>query len=153
MRLAEVNDYRGDEARLCQECMMHECSSYCMRNYKGRKNAKRYCRAGAGDERTPNKNDTPGFTLTGEPRISVDHRGFFKLELERNNLRLVQAALLVLRGWRGNCDFKILLYGSTDGTPDPEEISKVTDYLVSYETKGNGRIKEEVILVRDFILE
>lgn len=153
MRLAEVDDYRHDEARLCKECMMHECSGYCMRNYKGRKNAKRYCRAGTGDEATPNMNDTPGFDIIDEPRITVDHRGFFKLEMERNSLRLVQAPLHVLRGWRGNCDFKILLYGSTNGTPDPEEISRVTDYLVSYETKGNARIKEEVELVRDYILE
>jgi len=73
IRLAEVDDYRLDKAMLCEETMMHECSSCCMRNKKGKKNAQRLCRAGAGDEATKNKNDTPGFPLTDNPMMSLDH--------------------------------------------------------------------------------
>ena len=153
MRLAEVQDCRDDEKRLCEECMMHTCSSYCMRNVKGKKNSRRICRAGCGEEKTKNKCDTPGFVVREEPIIDYDHRGFFKLEMRRNHLRLVQTPLHILRGWRGNCDFKILLYSSNDGQPDAEEISKVTDYVVAYQCKGNETTKVERVMMGDFINE
>ena len=129
------------------------CSSYCMRNIKGKKNSRRICRAGCGEEKTKNKCDTPGFVIREEPIIDYDHRGFFKLEMRRNHLRLVQTPLHILRGWRGNCDFKILLYSSNDGQPDAEEISKVTDYVVAYQCKGNETTKVEREMMGDFINE
>lgn len=153
VRLGEVEDYRDDEARLCAECMMHTCSSYCMRAKKGKKNSGRTCRAGAGDEATKNKCDTPGFPLREEPAIVSDHRGFLKHEMPRDNLRLVQTPLHILRGWRGNCDFKILLYSSSSGEADPEEISRVTDYIVAYACKGNETAKVERELLKDFLLK
>ena len=153
IRLADVKDYRNDESKLEEECMMHACSSYCMRNPKGKKNSRRICRAGAGEEENKNKCDTPGFKSRDEPTIDFDHRGFHKLEMKRNNMRMVQTPLHVLRGWRGNCDFKILLYASFDGKPDAEEISRVTDYVVAYQCKGNETSKVERELLRDFILK
>jgi hypothetical protein len=124
-----------------------------MRHPKGKKYAQRICRAGAGQEITKNQCDTPGFEMIDKPIINYDHRGFFKLDMERNDPRLIQTALHVLRGWRGNCDFKILLYASSDGKPDAEEISRVTDYVVAYQCKGNETAKVERELLRDFILE
>ena len=97
--------------------------------------------------------DTPGFTLRNEPAIVRDHRGFFKLEMARNHLRMVQAPLSILRGWRGNCDFRILLYSSADGRPDAEEISTVTDYVIGYQCKGNETLKTERELLGEFVLE
>ena len=153
IRLADVTDYRKDEAKLCEECMMHTCSGYCMRHPKGKKKKKRCCRAGAGEEKTKNRNDTPGFPMRDAPAITHDHMGFLKLEMPRNHPRLVQAPLTILRGWRGICDFKILLYKSTNGKPHPEEISTVTDYVVAYQCKGNERIQAEIQLLRDFALK
>lgn len=132
---------------------MHSCSSYCMRHPKGHKSKNRICRAGAGTEVNKNMSDTPGFTLRNEPAIVRDHRGFFKLEMARNHLRMVQAPLSILRGWRGNCDFRILLYSSADGRPDAEEISTVTDYVIGYQCKGNETLKTERELLGEFVLE
>lgn len=107
-RLGSVKDYREDECDLCHEVQMHNCNSFCMRKKKG--SAKpRYCRAGAGDETTPNKCDTPGFPLRSEPAITQDDRNFLRLEMPRNHLRFHQTPLFVIRGWRGNCDIKLLL--------------------------------------------
>jgi hypothetical protein len=100
IRLSDVSDYRRDESTLCKECMMHTCSSYCMRHPKGKKNRRRLCRAGAGEEQYQNLCDTPGFPLRTEPTIELDKRGFHKLLMARNNLRMVQTPLHILRGWR-----------------------------------------------------
>ena len=153
IRLADVRDYRRDEANLCDECMMHTCSSYCMRHPKGKKNRCRMCRAGAGEEKTKGMSDTPGFPLREKPAIEFDNRGFYKLHMRRNHLRMVQTPLHILRGWRGNCDFTILLYASPDGKPNAEEISRTTDYIVSYQCKGNETSKVERTVLRDYILE
>lgn len=124
-----------------------------MRHPKGHKNKSRYCRAGAGEESNKNMCDTPGFQPRNQPAIVFDKRGFYKLEMERNHLRMVQTPLFILRGWRGNCDFRILLYSSPNGKPDAEEISTVTDYVIGYQCKGSETIKTERVLLRDFIFE
>ena len=133
---------------------MHICSAYCMRKRRKRGGTKpRFCRAGAGDEATPNKNDTPGFKLRNEPAITKDEKNFLKLEMPRNNLRLHQTPIHVLRGWRGNCDIKILFYESSSENPDLEEIAQVTDYVVAYTCKGTETIKIERDILKDFILK
>lgn len=85
MRLGDVLDYRLDESKLCHECQMHACSKYCMRCKKGSKKG-RYCRAGAGNEATPNLCDTPGFQRREEPAIVRDERNFLKLEMPKPRL-------------------------------------------------------------------
>jgi hypothetical protein len=124
-----------------------------MRTKKGRKTGKRYCRAGAGDEFNDGMCDTPGFKLRQEAKITRDERNFLKLEMKRNHLRLIQTPLHVLRAWRGNCDVKVLLYSSSSGEPNPEEIVNVTDYVVAYACKGNERIAVEREILKDFILK
>lgn len=153
MRLGDVEDYRKDEYDLCRECQLHLCSKYCMRTKKGSKKSPRYCRAGAGNETTPNMCDTPGFQLRNEPAIVRDDRNFLKLEMPRNDLRIHQTPLFVIRGWRGNCDLKVLIYSSPDGVPHPEEISEVTDYVCAYCCKGNETTAVERETLRDFILK
>ena len=148
--MGSVKDYREDECNLCHEVQMHNCNSFCMRCKKG--SAKpRYCRVGAGDEATPNKCDTPGFPLRSEPAITQDDRNFLRLEMPRNNLRFHQTPLFVLRGWRGNCDVKILLYRSRVNDPDLQEIAVVSDYLVAYTTKGNETLQVERETLKEFI--
>ena len=125
-----------------------------MRKRKGKRCRKpRYCRAGAGEEKTPDQCDTPGFSPRSIPAIVRDERNFLKLEMPRNNVRLHQTSLSLLRGWRGNCDIKILIYSSPDGQPDPEDIAAVTDYVVAYCCKGNETLAVEKETLRDFILK
>jgi len=151
-RLGDAADYRSDEFLLCDACQMHVCSKYCMRTKKGSKGGKRYCRAGAGEETTPNKCDTPGFQRRSEPAIVRDDRNFLKLEMPRSHIRLHQTPLAVIRGWRCNCDLKVLMYCNPSGIPNPEEISEVTDYVCAYCCKGNETMSVERETLRDFVL-
>ena len=80
-----------------------------------------------------------------------DDRDFMKLEMKRNHARFVQTPITMLRGWRGNCDIKILLYQSSTDSPDPVEIAKVTDYVVSYACKGNEKMQVEKDIMKDMI--
>lgn len=118
-----------------------------------RKKAPRYCRAGAGEEATPEKCDTPGFPLRAEPAIAEDQRGFLRLDMPRNSARLHQVPLYVLRGWRANCDIKILLYSTRVDDPDLEEIAQVSDYIVAYACKGSETLKVEREILKEFILK
>jgi hypothetical protein len=54
--------------------------------------------------------------------------------------------------WRANCDFAILLYDCDPDNPDPTEIAKVTDYVVSYTCKGNESVREEKENYRSLIM-
>lgn len=56
---------------------------------------------------------------------------------------MIQTPLNVLRGWRGNCDIKVLLYDCHDSEPTPEDIAEVTDYVVAYACKGNETLATE----------
>ena len=104
---------------------------------------RKVCRCGAGVEETPNKCDTPGFPLRTEPELVRDLRGFNRLDLPRNNRRIITSSRWLLQGWRANCDIQVLLYESDPLNPDPEEIARVTDYIVAYACKGNETIVEE----------
>ena len=46
---------------------------------------RRNCRAGAGIENTYGDCNTPGFKLRETPKAVFDHRGYWKVELPRNN--------------------------------------------------------------------
>ena len=112
----------------------------------------RYCRAGAGHEANKNACDTPGFQLRTKNALIRDERDFLKLEMKRNSLRMIQTAITALRGWRGNCDIKILLYDCLDGEPTPEDITEVTDYVVAYACKGNETLAIEREMIKDIIM-
>jgi hypothetical protein len=104
---------------------------------------RRCCRCGAGIEKTAFHADTPGFPLRTEPEILRDLRGFDRLELPRNNQRIVQSSLCFVQSWRANCDIQILLYDSDPKCPNPEDIGQVIDYIVAYACKGNETIVQE----------
>jgi len=45
-----------------------------------------------------------------------------------------------------------LIYDADPAPPDPSEISRVTDYVVAYASKGNARLALEQKHVKDFTL-
>ena len=99
------------------------------------------------------KGDTEGFPLRSEAAIIHDVRGFYRLELPRENRRTVQSSTWLVQGWRANCDIQILLYDCDPYHPDPEEIAKVTDYIVAYQCKGNDSFQKERNGVKEYILD
>jgi hypothetical protein len=101
---------------------------------------------------TPGKGDTEGFTLRQDPAIVKDVRGFKRFDLPRNNSRTVQSSLLLLQGWRANCDIQLILYDADPDFPDPEEIAKVTDYIVAYACKGNESLTKEKTKIKEYVL-
>jgi hypothetical protein len=145
-RYSEVGDKKVDAERLKKFVQEHVCSDYCLRydkNAKGPDKKKRTCRSGAGKEETEGKADTPGFELRDDATIVRDTRGFRKVLLKRNHQRVVQTSTDMVQSWRGNCDVQILIYDCDPACPDPMEIAKVTDYVVSYACKGNVTLAEE----------
>ncbi len=86
-------------------------------------------------EVTPDMCDTPGFPLRTEPKLVQDLQGFDRLELPRNHPRIVASSRWLLQGWRANCDLQAFLYQCNPLCPDPDEIARVTDYIVAYACK------------------
>jgi hypothetical protein len=156
-RLGSIDDHSLDSTRLQRFCQNHTCSGYCLRKQYGKKKGDtgyqcRVCRVGAGTEATAGEADTPGFELRDGPAIVSDKRGFQRLEVTRNHDRVVQSSLDMLRSWRGNCDFQIMIYDCDPNTPDPSEIARVTDYVVAYACKGNQRLLDEKKQLKSLIL-
>lgn len=119
----------------------------------GRKTlSKRACRLGYGEEETPGKADTPGFSLRMKPGLAHDKRGFRRLDLPRNHPRVAQSSLDMLQAWRANCDIQLILYESSPDNPDPTDVAKVTDYVVAYACKGNASLAEEKAQLKSIIM-
>jgi hypothetical protein len=72
--------------------------------------------------------------------------------MKRNHGRINQTSLDMLVSWRGNCDVQLLIYESDPEHPDVKEISRVTDYVVSYSCKGNTTRKEEKEMTKSILL-
>jgi hypothetical protein len=97
-----------------------------------------WCRFGAGIEQNYGKCDTPGFIKQEIPTITRDLQGFDRVDMPRNNQRAVQASSFLCQGWHGNCDIQYLLYSSeSDEIDAASDITRVTNYVVSYSCKGN----------------
>ena len=109
----------------------------------GKHRRKRVCKAGAGQEATKGKCDTPGFPLSDTFEVKWDRRRSKKLCVPRNHTRVNQTSLDLLQSWRANCDVQILVYNCDPRFPDPSEIARITDYVASYSCKGNITLKEE----------
>ena len=105
---------------------------------------RKVCRCGAGVEETANKCNTPGFPLRDKPKLVRNLQGFDRLELPRNHRRIIATSQWLVQGWRANCDIQILLYEGDPSNPDPDEIARVTDYIVAYACKGNESLVEEM---------
>jgi hypothetical protein len=145
---------------LCQlSVQKHKCSKYCMRAKPGSKSDKssreksnRWCRCGAGVEKTYGKCDTPGFKPRPSAAIVHDPRGFDRVDMPWNNRFIVQASSFLCQGWQGNCDLQYLLYSSDGNEVDAADISRVTNYIVSYSCKGNETEIQEKGVLKSIIL-
>ena len=80
--------------------------------------------------------------------IIQDIRGFKKLVLESNNQKIVQSSMYAVQSWRANCDIQNMLYDSDPTEPNPQEIAKITDYIVSYQTKATETQIEQKSLIQ-----
>ena len=105
---------------------------------------RKVCRCGAGVEETVDKCNTPGFPLRDKFKLVRDLQAFDRLELPRNHRRIVATSQWLVQGWRANCDIQILLYEGDPSCPDPDEIARVTNYIVAYACKGNESLMEEM---------
>ena len=104
-------------------------------------------------ERTAGSYNTPGFPLRRTEEIVHDIRGFKKVELRRNNSRILQTSKILVQSWRANCDVQIILYDSDPKHPSPTEIAKATDYIVGYACKGNETLIEEKKQMTQLVLQ
>ena len=57
-----------------------------------------------------------------------------------------------MQGWRANCDVQILIYNSDPDDPDPADVAKVTDYMVSYACKGSDSLQTEKEKLKKYII-
>jgi hypothetical protein len=46
----------------------------------------------------------------------------------------------------------LILYDADPDSPDPEEIAKVTDYIVAYACKGNESLTKEKAKIKEYVL-
>ena len=95
--------------------------------------------------------DTPGFALREYPSVVLENKTE-RLRVKRNHSRINQTSIDMLKSWRGNCDIQILVYKSHPKNVNAREISKVTDYVVAYNCKGNATLREERELNKQIIL-
>ena len=107
-------------------------------------------------EKTPLHNDTPGFPIQDFPTIFKDVTGIERLHLPRRKhdkrLNVLQTSLFLAHGWRANCDLQILIYDSDPTCPDPQDIARVSDYIVAYASKGNETQLKERQHLKSLIL-
>ena len=137
----------------------HICSAYCMRK-RSLRNSKedaasqkrRVCRCGAGVEARFMICDTPGFKLRTSLQVVHDLHGYDRVDLCRNNYRITQASAYVMRSWRGNCDVQLLIYNSSPEEIDASDVSRVTNYVVSYACKGSESAVEQKTSMEAIIL-
>ena len=132
----EVTDEAEDVRLLCQDCMCHHCNRFCLRD--GKKNKPRTCNKGFGDEANYGQQDTPGMDLREESGLVKDKKGIVHFQMKRmHSKRAVQHSRTLLKGWRANCDIKLLLYFSNPNMPDIGEIEDICKYVVAYTGKRN----------------
>ena len=128
----------------------HRCRAYCMRNRtytrsdeSEEEKKRRVCRCGTGIEKHFMKCDTPGFKVRPEPLIKRDLRGFDRVDLVRNNTTITQSSKYLIRAWCGNCDIQLMIYKCKPDNVDPKDVSRVSNYIVSYACKGSETVVEE----------
>ena len=149
-KICEVTDEAEDVRLLCQDCMCHHCNRFCMRD--GKKNKPRTCRQGFGDEANYGRQDTPGMDLREESGVVRDKKGIVHFRMKRtHSKRAVQHSRTLLKGWRANCDIKLLLYFSNPNMPDIGEIEDICKYVVAYTGKRNHTSQQEKTAIQDLI--
>ena len=118
--------------------------------------SRRICRNGCGVEQNSGKGDTPGFPSLKHASITRDPRGHKKFNLPRPSSKhkntLIQSSIYLSQSWRANCDFQLLYYESGNEHPSPDDIARVTDYIVAYACKGIESMQQEKEQIKSLIL-
>jgi hypothetical protein len=130
--------------------MTHECNRYCLKSTKS--GTPRTIKSHYGTETEFGKLDTSGMELIEKARIYRDMKGISHFRMRRTQLvHLVQHSRSLLRGWRANCDIKLLLYYSNPSCQDISEIEDVYRYLVAYTGKRHNTSQEEKEAIQNII--
>ena len=149
-KFCEVCNEDEDVRNLCQDCMCHHCNKFCLQDNK--KNKPRTCRVGFGDEEHFGRQDTPGMDFRDEAQLEKDKKGIYHFRMRRtHSKRAVQHSRTLLKGWRANCDIKLLLYFSNPDLPDVGEIEDICKYVVAYTGKRNHTSQQEKTAIQDLI--
>lgn len=136
---------------LAQDCMHQECNRYCLKSTKA--GTLQTCRSHYGTETEFGKLDTPGMELIEKARIYRDMKGISHFRMRRTqSVHLVQHSRSLLRGWRANCDIKLLLYYSNPSCSDISEIEDVCRYVVAYTGKRHNTSQEEKEAIQNIIM-
>ena len=116
------------------------------------KNKPRTCRVGFGDEAKHGGEDTPGMDLREESGLVKDKKGIVHFWMKRmHSKQAVQHSRTLLKGWRANCDIKLLLYFSNPNMPDIGEIEDICKYVVAYTGKRNHTSQQEKTAIQNLI--
>jgi hypothetical protein len=150
-RYSECTDEEEDVRQLAQDCMSHDCNRYCLKSTKV--GTPRTCRSHYGTETEFGKLDTPGMELIEKARIYGDMKGISNFRMRRTqSVCLVQHSRSLLRGWRANCDIKLLLHYSNPSCPDMSEIEDVCRHVVAYTGKRHNTSQEEKEAIQNIIM-
>ena len=104
----------------------------------------RECRSGCGIETSHLSCNTPGWEVSEVDYIQHDRKRDIKfLKLKRSEERMKQTSTTMLQSWRANCDVAILIYDTDPVHLSPSDVAKVSNYIVSYCTKGNVSFQQE----------
>ena len=153
-RYCESTNEDEDVRQLAEDCMCHQCNKYCLRSGKTNTIGPRKCRVHFGTETKYGKQDTQGLPRTNEARIIIDQKGISHFRMKRTkSVRVVQHSRTLLRGWRANCDIKLLLYYSNPNCPDISEIEDVSRYVVSYTGKRHNTSQAEIDAIQNIIMK
>lgn len=150
-RYCEATNECEDARILAQDCMVHHCNKYCLRETT--KSGPRECRVTGSTESLFGKSDAPGYPPLQETTIQKSSKGFHRFCMKRTqSVRITQHSRYLLQGWRGNCDIQLLLYFSDPLYPDIGEIDEVCKYVVGYATKKHKGSKHENSTIQNLIL-
>jgi hypothetical protein len=91
--------------------------------------------------------------LIEKAKIYRDMKGISHFRMRRTqSVHLVQQSRSLLRGWKANCDIKLLLYYSNPNCPDISEIKDVCRYVVAYTSKRHNTSQEEKEAIQNIIM-
>ena len=78
-----------------------------------------------------------GKKLHSEPEIGNDHNGALRLEMPRNNPRVIQHSTYQSQSWRANGDVSLILSNSSPDNPSADDIIAIIDYICGYACKDS----------------
>jgi hypothetical protein len=149
-QFCECFDDEEDVRQLAEDYIHHDCNRHCLRSSETGK--PRTCRSHFGTENEFGKLDTQGMELIERAQICIDRKGISHFRMRRTQLvHLVQHSQSLLKGWRENCDIKLLLYYSNPSRPDISEIEDVCRYVMANTGKRHNTSQEEKEAIQNIV--